>query len=158
VAAVTNFFGQDLVYNITVTSPQGGTPTGTVTVTEGGNPVAYTGGDLSGGATTITIAAGTLSVGTHTLRFPYAGSSVPPPGYGTIFTDITQSITRASTIVSSLTSSVPGTSEFGQAVTFTAVVTVTAGAGQPITGTVIFKDGATTLPGTVSVISGPGAN
>src|SRR5262249_28632772 len=78
VSPVSNTYGQDLVYNLTVTSPQLGTPAGTVTVTEGGIVVTHTGGDLSAGATTITIPSGALNVGSHTLVFAYTDTSATP--------------------------------------------------------------------------------
>ena len=143
----TDVFGQPLTLTATVSpvSPGGGTPTGTVTFTDGPNILGTP--SLSGGTAQITIS--TLSTGNHSFNASYAGDtnftgSSPA-------TALTQTINPATT-ATSLTSS-PNPSVFGQAVTFSTIVSVVApGAGIP-SGIVTFRDGATAL-GTMPLTAG----
>jgi hypothetical protein len=139
-------FGQAVTFTATV-APTVGTalPTGTVQFsvdgTAVGGPVTL---NASGAAS---FASSTLSIGTHSITAVYTPDS-------TSFT--TSSATALNQVVSKATlgqngvanialNSSPNPSNVGQSVTFTA--TVPAG----VTGTVTFKDGATTLgTGTIS--------
>jgi hypothetical protein len=134
-------FGQSVTFTATVTSTAG-TPTGTVTFKDG---VATLGtGTLSSGVATYSTS--TLSVADHNITAVYGSDTNFDVSTSPI---VTQTVNKASTktaVVSSVNPSV-----FGQQVTFTATVTAVApGAGTP-TGTVTFKDGATTIgTGTLS--------
>jgi large repetitive protein len=138
-----------------VTSPPGGTPvtgTGTVTVTEGGNPVAHTGGDLSGGATTITIASGTLSLGTHTLVFTYTDTSAIP-AYTSSSRTITQVISAAGTTVT-FTPAPQTSAVYGTTVDYAGVVTGSGGI-DPTDGTVkLYIDSTSNPPLATATLSG----
>jgi hypothetical protein len=139
-------YGQSVTFAATVTasSPGSGTPTVTVTFKDGATTLGT--GTLSSGHTQFTIS--TLSVGNHSITAVYNGD----PNFSiSTSTALTQVVNKAST-TTRLTSSVNPTVD-GQPVTFTATVAaVSPGAGTP-TGTVTFKDGATTL-GTRALSSG----
>src|SRR5437867_1429262 len=123
--------------SVTVTAPGAGTPSGTVTFQDGATPL---GTGTRNGAGQAAFSTATLAAGTHAITAVYAGDTTfngSAPGilslpYTTLF--------RSTALSSSA-----NPSAVGQAVTFTASVTVTApGAGTP-SGTVTFQDGATPL-------------
>ena len=134
-------FGQPLNYTVTVTGTPG-TPTGTITLTEGATTLDTA--TLNGsGIAIISVPAG-LNPGSHTLVFSYSGDSVPSFGFAPSSKTITQGIAAAGTTTTlSALSPVP----FGTQVTFTATVdTKTPSlASDPITGSVTFKRGTTIL-------------
>jgi len=140
-------FGQPLTLTATVraVSPGAGTPTGTVTFTDGPNILGTP--SLSGGTAQITIS--TLSTGNHSFNASYGGdTNFTGSSPATV---LTQAINPATTVVS-LTSSANPT-VFGQAVTFSAAISAVApGAGIP-SGIVAFRDGATAL-GTMPLTAG----
>jgi autotransporter-associated beta strand protein len=116
-------------------SPGAGIPTGTVTFMEGTTTLGTGTLDASGHATFQT---SSLAEGTHSITASYSGdtnflSSTSSP--------LTQAVQPGTTTV--LVSS-PNPSVFGQAVTFSATVTASAGTSTP-TGSVIFMDGTTVL-------------
>ncbi|MFI5816615.1 Ig-like domain-containing protein, partial [Streptomyces sp. NPDC051643] len=114
----------------------GGTPTGTVTFFIGGIP--QTPATLTGGVATFTTS--TQSVGAHSVRATYNGSS----NYNTSTSStISQTVTKANT--STALSSAPNPSLSGQPVTLTATVTPVAPGGGTPTGAVSFFDGVTLL-------------
>lgn len=115
------------------------TPTGTVTFLEGA--VTLGTGVLANGVATFATAA--LTGGNHTITARYEGDATHTGGSTG---SIVQVITTAATTTALTSSANP--SVFGQSVTFTA--TVTSPVAGPRTGTVLFKDGATTL-GTVTL-------
>lgn len=86
-----------------------------------------------------------LSIGNHTILANYSGNTTFNPSTGSLSQGVNPGVVPSTTMLSS--SANPALA--GQAVTFTANVT---GAGSP-TGTVTFKDGATTL-GTVTLAGG----
>jgi hypothetical protein len=137
-SANPSVFGQPVTFTATVTAnpPGSGTPSGTATFFDGGAMFATR--VLVAGQATATNAS--LSVGTHLITVAYGGdgnfnSSTSAP--------FTQTVLRAATSTTVTSSVNPST--FGQAVTFTATVSVVPpGAGSP-TGTVTFKDGAFVL-------------
>jgi hypothetical protein len=139
-------FGQSVTFTATVSAvgPGAGTPTGSVIFQDGGTPVATN--NLSSGQATFT--SSSLSVGSHSITAIYGGDN-SFTGSDNTASPLTQTVNAASTTTAVSSSVNP--SVFGQSVTFTATVTVTApGAGTP-TGTVTFKDGAATLgTGTLS--------
>src|SRR5207253_402671 len=95
-------------------------------------------GALSAGTATFSTSA--LSVAAHSVTGVYGGDT---NFGGSTSSTLTQIVNSASTTTAVASSANP--SAFGQSVTFTATVAATApGAGTP-TGTVTFKDGASTL-------------
>ncbi|OLC79652.1 MAG: hypothetical protein AUH72_14140, partial [Acidobacteria bacterium 13_1_40CM_4_65_8] len=143
-SANPSVFGQSVTFTATVSAvaPGAGTPTGTVTFKDASTTLGT--GTLIGGTTTFTTSS--LSVASHTVTAVYGGdtnftTSTSPT--------VTQTVSQASTTTSVASSATP--SVFGQPVTFTATVAaVSPSAGTP-SGTVTFKDGATTLgTGTLS--------
>ena len=135
-------FGQPVTLSVTVTSPTGAVPTGTVTFMNGATMI--TSKSLSSGAVSITTS--TLPVGTDSLTAVYAGTS---NFIGSTSPALSQTVNQAGTTTAVVSSLNPST--FGTSVTFTATVTP-ATSGTP-TGSVTFMDGATTL-GTRSLSGG----
>ena len=131
-------FGQSVTFTATVgpLSPAGGTPTGSVVFKDGAIALATT--NLSGG--TATYSTSTLSVTNHSITVAYLGDS----SFNTnISATLTQIVNKADSIATLTSNTNPSVS--GQSVVFTATVSAASpGAGTP-TGTVTFKDGASTL-------------
>jgi hypothetical protein len=132
--------GQAVIFTATV-SPAGAT--GTVTFTEGSTTLGTGALSTSNGVTKATLSYSQLLAGSHTVTASYGGDSSFAASSGTM----TQTVNAANT-TTAVTASSPNPSVTGQAVTFTATVSVTGpgttAAGYP-TGTVTFKDGSTTL-------------
>jgi hypothetical protein len=127
-------FGQPVTFTATV-SGSGGTPTGAVTFLDGGAAIGT--GTLSGGVATFTTSA--LSAGNHTITTSYPGDANFGASTGALANN-PQVVNKGATSTTLISS--PNPSAFGQAVTFTATVT---GGGSTPTGTVTFKDGASTI-------------
>jgi autotransporter-associated beta strand protein len=129
--------GQSITITATVSvvPPSQGTPTGTVTFSDGSSPLATVALGSNGRATFST--AG-LSLGSHTITAVYSGDALFSGSTSAPFTQAVQT-TTTTVVTSSVNPSVTG-----QAVTFTASVSTVQGSGMP-TGTFTFKDGATTL-------------
>jgi polygalacturonase len=126
-------FGGPVTLTATVTSGAG-TPSGTVTFSEGLNTLGT--GTLNGsGVATYTTTS--LAVGSHSLTATYAATT----DYGTSMATAASVTVNAAATTTTLVAS-PTTVTFGGAVTLTA--TVASGAGTP-GGTVTFSDGATSL-------------
>ncbi len=149
--------GQPVTLTATVSTvaPGAGTPTGSVSFTDGATVLGGAVLSTTGGVTTATLATSALTAGSHTLAATYAGDvhfAGSQATTGTVVDPAATTITVASTANPSVT---------GQGVSFTATVTVTApGAGAP-TGTVTFSDGATVLgaaplSGGVATFAAPG--
>ncbi len=138
-SANPSVFGQSVTFTATVSAsaPGSGTPTGTVTFKDGATTLGTGTLDGSGQTTLITSA---LSLGSHSITVVYAGDT----NYTTSTSStLSQTVNQAATTSSVASSANP--SVFGQSITFTATVVASApGSGIP-TGTVTFKDGATTL-------------
>ncbi|MEU3183356.1 Ig-like domain-containing protein, partial [Streptomyces sp. NPDC006923] len=131
-------FGQTKILTATVAAvpPGVGTPTGTVTFFDGATLLGSS--TLSGGVATLSVS--TLSVGAHSLIAVYSGNTNFNPS---ISPADPQTVVRANT--TTLLTSAPDPSVFGQTKILTATVTaVPPGVGTP-TGTVSFFDGATLL-------------
>ena len=144
-AANPSVFGQTIALPITITGT-GATPTGTVIVTQGAlPPVSKT---LSAGTATFILSG--LTLGDNTIAISYSGDSIFAPASTSYMQMVNQ--TATTTVLSA-----PGSSVWGQPVTFTATVAIkTPGAGT-LTGTVNFYDGAiqpTNIIGTGSVSGG----
>lgn len=140
-----SLFGNPVTFTATVSvvSPGAGTPTGTVTFYDGATSIGT--GSLSGN--TAVLITSSLSVGTHSITAVYAGDSHFVTSTSPVFSQTVNKGTTSTTVGTSLTPS-----PFGNSVTFTATISVTGGVGTP-TGTVSFKDGATTI-GTVALSGG----
>ncbi len=132
-------FGQTVSFTATVgvTAPGAGTPTGTVSFLDGGNPVTgCTNLALTGGQAVCMSNA--LVVGNHTITAAYNGDGNFNTSNGSL-TGNPQVVNKADTSVGLTSATNP--SVFGQSVSFTATIGVTApGAGSP-TGSVNFLDG-----------------
>ena len=123
-------------YSVTVLEPGAGTPTGSVTVSNG-----------------TTSCSGTVAAGTCSLTFPTAGSHPLTATYagdanfsGSASAVEPHSVTAAGT-TTTITSDNPDPSVVGQSVTVN--YTVTSGAGTP-TGNVTVTDGTVSCTGTVA--------
>ena len=133
-------FGSAVTFTAAVTSASG-TPTGTVTFTDGATTLGTQ--TLADGQASISVS--NLTVGTHTVIAGYSGAS----GFGASTAPaVTQTVNVAPTATALSSNLNPSAS--GSAVTFTAMVT--SSIGTP-TGTVTFTDGATTL-GTQTLANG----
>ena len=139
-------FGQSVTFTATVVANGPSTAlvtSGTVTFKDGTTTLG-TGTVNASGMATFTTSA--LAVANHSITAVYAATANFAASTSAIFT---QSVTQAGT-ATSLASSLPSGSVFGQAVTFRATVTNTTGGANPTTGTVIFQDGSTTI-GTITL-------
>lgn len=138
-------FGQAVTFTATVSAvaPGAGTPTGTVTFLDSGNPVGS--GPLVGGVATFTTA--TLAVGSHTITTNYTGDGNFNGSSGAL--GAAQIVNKANTATAVTSSLNPST--LNQSVTFTATVSALApGSGTP-TGTITFLDGGNSIgTGTLS--------
>jgi hypothetical protein len=121
---------------VSVTAPGSGTPTGTVSFSDGATALGTA--TLSGGSASLTVSS--LSVASHSITASYAGDSNFTSSVSAAFS---QTVGKAAT-QTSVTSS-PNPSGFGQTATFTATVTAVAPGSGTRTGTVTFFDGPTAL-------------
>ena len=128
--------GQKVTFTATVTPSVSGTPTGTVSLYQGSSLVATS--TLSGGVATL--AVGFVDAGASPMKVVYSGDSTYLTSTSSVVTETVDKSPTTTSVVSSLNPSVTG-----QTVTFTATVTRPAGIIGVPTGTVIFKDGSTTL-------------
>jgi hypothetical protein len=133
-------FGQAVAFTSKVTSGAG-TPTGTVIFQDGASNLGT--GSLSGGTASFTTSA--LGGGSHSIKAVYNGTANFANSASGPLTQTVKKAASTTTVASSV-----NPSSFGQTVTFTAKVTLQFGG--TVTGTVVFKDGATTLG--ISTISG----
>ena len=129
---------------VSVTSPGAGTPTGTVTFSDGGTVLGT--GNVSGGVASVTVS--TLSVASHSLTAAYGGDA----GFNASTSPVlVQQVGKAGSQTSVTVS--PNPSVYGQPVLLTAVVAALAPGGGTPTGSVTFFDGATAL-GTATLSNG----
>ena len=150
--AVNQTVNQAATITTLTTSPRPSTFGASVTLTATLAPVSATGtvtffdgaanlgtGNLSGGTATLNIS--TLSVGVHSLTASYGGDANDATSISSAVSQTVNQAPTATTLTSSL-----NPSTFGASVTLTATL-----APSNATGTVTFKDGATTLgTGTLS--------
>jgi len=129
-----SYYGQSVTFTAKVTVNFGAAATGTVTFKNGTLALATV--TLTSGQATYSMS--TLHTGSHTISAVYNGSANDLTSTSSILTQTVQRVTSTTAIASSLN---PSTS--GKAVTFTA--TVTSEYGGSVSGTVTFKNGATTL-------------
>ena len=124
---------------VVVTAPGGGTPSGTVTFTDGSTRLGIVSVVAANGQITAKLQTNTLSAGTHSIVATYSGSS----GYaGSVSTTYVETINSSQTATAVALGSSVNPSTLGQNVTLTA--TVTSSAGTP-SGSVTFYDGSTVL-------------
>jgi hypothetical protein len=138
-----------LTAQVTATLPGTGTPTGTVTFSDGGTAIAACSAQPVDGTGMATCTTGLPTAGSHNLTATYNGDG----GYASSTSaPVTVTVTKANT-VTTVTSSLPISMQ-GQAVTFTVTVKAAAPGGGNPTGTVVlFVDGtawgSTSLDSTV---------
>jgi uncharacterized repeat protein (TIGR03803 family) len=138
-----SFYAGSLSFTATVTPASGsGTPTGSVQFQDGSTVLGSS--SLSSGVATFTTAG--LSVGQHSISAVYSGDSNFNSSTGSLSQSIIQ-VSTSTAVTSNLNPAV-----YGQLVTFVATATTSTGGGTP-TGSMVFKDGATTL-GTVTMSGG----
>jgi autotransporter-associated beta strand protein len=132
-------FGQATTLTATVTAvaPGSGTPTGSVSFFDGATLLGTSPLDGSGTAALTTTS---LSVGTQPITAVYSGDG---NFLGDTSPVLMQTVSQAST--TSVVTSTPNPSIFGQTVTLSATVTAVAPASGVPTGTVSFFNGATLL-------------
>ena len=139
-AANPSTSGQSVTFTATVTAAAG-TPTGTVTFSDGSTVLGP--GTLSGGKATYTTSA--LSVGTHPITAGYAGDTNDDVSTSNVVMQVVNSKNSAKvTLSSSLNPSV-----YGQSVTFTATISPSAA-----TGTVQFQIDGTNFGSPANVSGG----
>jgi Domain of unknown function (DUF4397)/Bacterial Ig-like domain (group 3) len=143
-------FGQSVTFTVTVASGAG-TPTGNVSLTDNGNPLA---GPLAlNGSGVATYTTSSLTIGTHPIVATYAGDASGTPIFNaSTSTTLNQVVNKVGT--STTLTSAPNPSVSGQTVTIS--VKVLAADSSALTGSVVLKDGATTL-GTVTLTNGAGS-
>jgi MYXO-CTERM domain-containing protein len=138
-------YGQDVTFTATMTAAMGGTPTGTVTFTDGTATLGMGTLDANGSASLTTR---TLSAGTHMVQVSYGGDTVHAGGSTA---SATLTVAKRATSVFAVADPSPAT--VGAAVTITATLTVSTtpalgastGALAAASGSVTFKDGTTTI-------------
>jgi len=136
--------GKSVTFTATVTPQSGtGTPTGTVTF-QNGTTILATKTLMSG---TASYATATLPPGSNNITAVYAGSS---PFNGSTSAPLIQSVQAVTT--TTVTSSSPNPSVYGQAVLFTA--TVTSSIGAPPNGELVTFEQGTTVLGTAPLSGG----
>ncbi len=143
--------GESITYAATVTvdGPGSGTPTGTVSFSDGGSPIATCQG-LALPATPplqVTCSQAYDTTASHTITATYGGDANFISSTGSQPESVAPVSTTTSVVASPLTST------YGQSVTLTATVAPTTGASDP-TGTVTFADNATTLGSSTLSTSG----
>jgi Bacterial Ig-like domain (group 3) len=137
--------GQSVTFTATVTATSG-TPTGSVTFTDGSTTLASNVAVNASGVATFTTTS--LATASHSITASFTGTGTYTNSSGSL----TQSVQTSSSTTSVASSLSPST--FGQSVTFTA--TVSSSSGTP-TGTVTFLDGANTIASGVTVTNGVAA-
>jgi DNA-binding beta-propeller fold protein YncE len=132
-------YAQSVTFTATVTSSDGGRPTGTITFTDGPNALGVVA--LSNGQAVLTTSM--LGAGSHSIVASYSGDSANQANTSTALTQTVQMASMTLGLASNI-----NPSGYNQAVTFTAALTPKFGGSA--TGTVTFKDGVNTL-GTAAV-------
>jgi uncharacterized delta-60 repeat protein len=131
--------GEDVTFTATVRheSPAAGTPGGSVAfVIDGASPVEI---QIAGGAAVLSTA--NLDAGTHTVEVSYPGSSDFLPSSGGLVGGHTVNQGASTTIVTST----PNPSEFGETVEFTVSVAPVDPAATPATGEVVLDLGGAAI-------------
>ncbi len=122
--------GESVTFTATVTA-QSGTPTGTVTFSDGSTTLAQVA--LTNG--TAAYATSALNTATHSITASYSGDSQFAASVSSALSQVVQKADTTTTL-----NAAPGTANVSQSVTLTA--TVASGSSGVPTGTVSFLDGA----------------
>lgn len=125
--------GQPVTFSATFGSAAAGPATGSVEFLDGATSLGTA--PISSGSASFTTS--TLAVGPHVISAKYDGDAT----HAAATASISQTVNRLPSTVA-LTTSAPGSTEFGVAVPLTAVVTSTSGTP---TGPVTFKDGSAVI-------------
>lgn len=114
--------GQTVTFTATVSISGGGgvTPDGTVTFLDGANTIGSSNLTASGSSATGSLMISTLAQGPHSITAQYSGGIVNPQVQPSTSNTVNQDVRAGTSVVVSGT---PGTSIYGEAVIFTAVVT-----------------------------------
>ena len=138
-SANPSVFGQAVLLTATVAGSQPGTPSGTVSFFDGEAAIAGCSSvPLNTDTLTATCSPAPLAPAAHSLKAVYNGNTDFSTSNGTL----SQTVNKAATTIE-VTSTSPSVS--GQSVTFTAAIAVTSPGAGTRTGSVLFKDGTTTL-------------
>jgi Concanavalin A-like lectin/glucanases superfamily/Bacterial Ig-like domain (group 3) len=130
-------FGQNVTFSATINPHSGPVPTGTVTFKDGATVL---GTGAVNGSGVATYSTSSLSVANHTITAVYGGDA---NFNGSTSPGIFQTVSKAATTTAVTSAANPAL--HGQSVTFTATVSPTTPGTGTLTGTVYFRDGATTL-------------
>src|SRR5579859_7748274 len=139
-------FGQPVNFTATVTSSNFGTPSGTVTFTDGATTLGTATLDNNGQAVFL---ISTLTLGSHSISVSYSGDANFTGSNSSVFTQTVNQATSSSAVT--LTGGT-NPSSFGQPLTFTATVTPQF-TGIP-TGTITFLDKGVTILGPPVTLDG----
>ena len=146
-SAPTSVYGQPVTFTATVSATGTSTaPTGTVTFYDGTTSLGTGTLSTSNGVTTATVTSSSLTVSTtHSITAAYGGDGGNAFGGSATPSALPQTVNPAAT--STILTSKPNPSVWGQSATFTTTISVKIpGAGTP-GGTVEFKDGAADISG-----------
>ncbi|MCU1227192.1 MAG: Flagellar hook-length control protein FliK [Acidobacteria bacterium] len=144
-------YGAQATFTATVTGPGATAPTGSVTFSEGGNPLCSGALALVGGIPTVTCNASGLGGGSHSIVATYGGDGNYDGGIGATRTQVVNQATTSTAL-----NATPNPSISTHSVTFTA--TMTSGVAGAIGGTADFYDGATKLNALpIAVVAGQAA-
>ncbi|MGA2256621.1 MAG: Ig-like domain-containing protein, partial [Thermoguttaceae bacterium] len=140
-------YGQIATFSVQVAPGSGatGTPSGIVEFMDGSVDIANRTLDSNGNAK---FATGALAVGSHTITADYSGDRKFAEGTSNSVVEAVNAATTTTTV-----DALPSTSSYGRTLHLTAFVAVDLPGRGPLSGTVTFLDGTTSL-GTASV--GPG--
>ncbi|WP_353063741.1 Ig-like domain repeat protein [Tunturibacter psychrotolerans] len=132
------FFGTPVTFTASVTSGGSVTPTGTVQFEEGTAILGTVTLDIHGSAT---LTLSTLSVGGHPIHVVYGGDANNGGSSSATVQETIEQITTTTSVTSNSANAPAGSS-----IQLTAIITPQSSVpSSPITGTVTFMDGATTL-------------
>ena len=138
-------FNQAVTFTATVSpmAPGAGTPTATVSFSDGATSLGSVALDSNGAAS---FTASSLTVGAHTITASYAGDT----NFNASSSSLSQIVNKVATTVTLNSSANP--SVFGQGVTFTITIASASGTGTP-TGAVTLQDGSSTIS-TLNLVNG----
>ena len=126
-------FGESVTFTATVAAQVNGTPTGTVTFSDGSTTL----GQATVNAGTATYPSASLATGSHSITATYSGDSNFTGSASTALSQVVQKVDAATTL------NAPSSANVNQSVTF--IATVTPGTSGAPTGTVNFLDGTTQI-------------
>jgi hypothetical protein len=141
-SANPSILGESVSFTATVAAQVTGTPTGTITFTDGTTSLGQS--TLTGGTASLIVSS--LSVGSHSIIASYYGDSNFTGSVSVIESQIVQKADTTTTL-----DAVPRTANLNQNITLTA--TVTSGSSGTPTGTVTFLDGTSPI-GSLSLSGG----